>query len=504
MKLVEPDGAMLALSWEAHAEALARCETDAELLERVQEVARAEGIALSDASAMSPRPRVLIGRDTRPTSGALLQATLEGARCMGAEAVDMGLTTTPQLHFAVLEENEGRSNSEAHYLDTLLGAYRELTEGLTHGSRGDPTPLIVDCANGVGGPKLRELQTRLAGARLQLELRNCSASPELLNDQCGADHVQKEQRAPRGFTAEDAGARCCAIDGDADRLVYFRPLPAPPVVSDAEAPCSSSSLSSSMPISLFDGDRIAILAAEYIGGLVRRLPPAMAAEIRVGVVQTAYANGASTKYLRETLGLEVLWAKTGVKHLHRAAERFPIGVYFESNGHGTVLFHPSVRAALQRFLDDGSGEGTDDALSAAKELWALLRLINQAVGDAISCLLLVEVILARKGWTLREWSDLYADLPSRQLKVVVPDRTFIRCAEDESRAVWPGALQEEIDALVAAQRAQGRAARAFVRPSGTEDLVRVYAESASQEGADALAREVAALVGKHAQIALRG
>ena len=33
--------------------------------------------------------------------------------------------------------------------------------------------------------------------------------------------------------------------------------------------------------------------------------------------------------------------------------------------------------------------------------------------------------------------------------------------------------------------------RAFVRPSGTEDVVRVYAEASSQEAADKLALEVA-------------
>jgi phosphomannomutase len=34
-------------------------------------------------------------------------------------------------------------------------------------------------------------------------------------------------------------------------------------------------------------------------------------------------------------------------------------------------------------------------------------------------------------------------------------------------------------------------ARAFVRPSGTEDIVRVYSEAATQEAADALAARVA-------------
>ncbi len=40
----------------------------------------------------------------------------------------------------------------------------------------------------------------------------------------------------------------------------------------------------------------------------------------------------------------------------------------------------------------------------------------------------------------------------------------------------------------------GRAGRAFARPSGTEDVVRVYAEAETQEQADALARAVARLV----------
>lgn len=59
-------------------------------------------------------------------------------------------------------------------------------------------------------------------------------------------------------------------------------------------------------------------------------------ELDVGVVQTAYANGSSTKYLTEVLQIPVACTKTGVKHLHHRAKEFDIGVYFEANGHGTV------------------------------------------------------------------------------------------------------------------------------------------------------------------------
>jgi phosphoacetylglucosamine mutase len=54
---------------------------------------------------------------------------------------------------------------------------------------------------------------------------------------------------------------------------------------------------------------------------------------------------------------------------------------------------------------------------AVMRLLAASQLINQAVGDALSGLLLVEAILQYKGWSFQDWCGLYSDLPSRQLKV---------------------------------------------------------------------------------------
>ena len=51
-------------------------------------------------------------------------------------------------------------------------------------------------------------------------------------------------------------------------------------------------------------------------------------------------------------------------------------------------------------------------------------------------------------------------------------------------------MQEAINALVAAVPR----GRAFVRPSGTEDAVRVYAEAETREATDQLAKQVAEVV----------
>ena len=44
-------------------------------------------------------------------------------------------------------------------------------------------------------------------------------------------------------------------------------------------------------------------------------------------------------------------------------------------------------------------------------------MVNQAVGDALSGILMIETILRYYNWSLEKWNSMYEDLPSRQLKV---------------------------------------------------------------------------------------
>jgi phosphoacetylglucosamine mutase len=168
---------------------------------------------------------------------------------------------------------------------------------------------------------------------------------------------------------------------------------------------------------------------------------------------------------------------TGVKHLHHAAEHYNIGVYFEANGHGTVLFSPPTQAKLSQYQPSTPAQST-----ALGHLVNLTQLVNQTVGDALSDMLLVEVVLAHKSYTGVEWDSLYLDLPNRLVKVMVDDRNAFRTENAERRLVSPPGLQAKINDLVL--RYEG--GRSFVRPSGTEDVVRVYAEAVVKSQADGL------------------
>lgn len=237
---------------------------------------------------------------------------------------------------------------------------------------------------------------------------------------------------------------------------------------------------------MLDGDRIATLAASFIADLTRSA--GIEDDLRIGVVQTAYANGASTKYIQEHLRLPVVCTPTGVKHLHHAACNFDVGVYFEANGHGTVLFSND---AMRTFRDkQPQSPAQKDALET---LAAVGDLVNQTVGDAISDMLLVELILAHKDWTLKDWASTYSDLPNRLVRVEVGDKDLFQTTDAERRLSHPPGAQAEIDALVK----KYTNARSFARASGTENACRVYAEAATRAEADELAKKVAVVVETH-------
>ncbi|XP_056604331.1 phosphoacetylglucosamine mutase [Triplophysa dalaica] len=450
-------GEMVAASWEDHATQLANAEQDS-LLTELENIIEKETIDMNESAS------VYIGKDTRPSSGSLSQAVVDGVSSLGGKIHDYGLVTTPQLHYMVCCRNTngcyGSATMEGYY-QKLSHAFLQLTQNAPNRTD-DQKRLVVDGANGIGALKMREMEAFLR-SELQVVLSN-DGSRGKLNHLCGADHVKVQQKPPEDLTM-GAGERCCSFDGDADRIVYY--------YTDSDG-----------RFHLLDGDKIATLISTYLKELLTQA----GLDLQIAVVQTAYANGSSTRYLEDVMMVTVCCTKTGVKHLHHAAQQYDIGVYFEANGHGTVLFSKAAQKQILELVKDPNTN--DEKKRAVKLLENTVNLINQTVGDAISDMLVIEAVLAIRGMSVQDWDAIYTDLPNRQLKVKVSDRRVIDTTDAERRAVTPEGLQEAIDSLVK----KYKQARAFVRPSGTEDVVRVYAEADTQKGADSLAHEVSLVV----------
>ncbi|TNY22820.1 Phosphoacetylglucosamine mutase [Rhodotorula diobovata] len=450
VKLVDPHGEMLHSSWEQYATLLANATSDDALVTTLHHVIQATGVDLA------VKANVVYGHDTRPSCRSLVRAVVDGLAALDTDQVNAGLVTTPQLHYLVRCLNT-QGSSDAYGEPSVEGYYHKLAAAYTTLATGRHLlpALTVDCANGVGAPKLKEFLKVVGTDLLPLvTVRDTTTVAGSLNKDCGADFVKTQQRAPRGVDLVP-WQRYASFDGDADRIVFY--------YADAEG-----------TFHLLDGDKIAGLVAGFILDLVR---DAGLDDVKVGVVQTAYANGASTKYLTEVLGVPVTCVPTGVKHLHHAAESYDVGVYFEANGHGTVLFSP---ATLSLLSSPGPSSPTASQSAALSNLRALVDLINQTVGDALSDLLLVETILLHRQWSPAQWDSAYSDLPNRLVKVLVTDRTAFVTSDAERRLDRPEGVQARIDEAV--RGVEG--GRSFVRPSGTEDCVRVYAEANTRQAAD--------------------
>ncbi|KAJ1036551.1 hypothetical protein NDA13_000083 [Ustilago tritici] len=468
VKMVDPRGEMLESSWEPFCTTIANAVTDQDLIAALEKLVSHFKIDLTQPA------NVIVAYDTRPSCKSLVEAIVDGLSAMGAQTIDAGLKTTPQLHYLVKCLNT-RGTPDSYGEATEQGYYKKLAAAFLKlvPAKSDLPPLVVDCANGVGAYALTNLIKYLPEDQIAFRpLRTNTTTPGALNNGCGADYVKTNQSLPIGFEKENLhpGQRLCSFDGDADRIVYYY-LTGPPGAKDS--------------FRLLDGDKIASLAAGYLSELVK----AAGINLELGCVQTAYANGSSTKYLKQRV--PVTCTPTGVKHLHHAAESFDIGVYFEANGHGTILFSPSA----QRKIRD-STPSSPAAQTALDQLSALIDLINQTVGDAISDMLLVEVILRSRQWGPVEWDAAYQDLPNKILKVSVKDRFLFKTQDAERRLISPAGLQERIDELVG----KYKDARSFVRPSGTEDCVRVYAECAINSELAPLANGVAKLVSDYGSI----
>lgn len=306
--------------------------------------------------------------------------------------------TTPVLHWAVGTLNEriqAQASAipadhpvtlqvpdplpEAAYVEHLAASYKAIKASMLGTGAGGSQPagptarqaLLLDCAHGVGAGTAVELFKALeqVPGSIRAKLFNVGGEGTEVNLKCGADFVQKEKVLPANSQADSDGSSAApdahadadaapaaaaaaaaapadprpraSIDGDADRLVWF--------------------FMKGSAFRLLDGDKMTALISSYIMFLLKEAgiavatghahaagasdadaPAAGAAEskdaLSVGAVQTAYANGASTVYLTESIHIPVACTCTGVKYLHHEAKHFDIGIYFEANGHGTVLF----------------------------------------------------------------------------------------------------------------------------------------------------------------------
>ena len=355
----------------------------------------------------SPK-KIFIGHDTRKSYYEIQNEIIRGIRNISSNIliVNLDFVTTPQHHYLV-KYNFHNPNEYINKYKCVLNFDFNLDD------------LVIDCANGVGFLTLSKIKEYW---NLDFELVNTKIyQHNFLNHESGSDYVINDMKLPY-LSDKPYG---CSIDGDADRFIFY--------YHDSK-------------LNILDGDYIALL---YLLVVNKKLE----GDYSIGYIHTPYTNKAIIKYIKNlNEKINIKCTATGVKNLHHEALNYDISVYFESNGHGTILIN-NKELLNETFFKNIS------------------ILNNEVVGDGISGIFCVKYFLSVLNLSFEEWYNLVNKNNFLLYKMEIENKDIFKTNLVGDRLIEPKELQDELDVIM-----QNNDSFCFVRPSGTENVIRIYIE----------------------------
>lgn len=400
-------------------------------------------------------PRVVIGQDTRLSSGMLVNALSAGLCSAGAEVTLLGVIPTPAVAFLtrrlradagivvsashnsfeyngikifdsegfkladeleekiealVLGNGEGMACASSEKIGVCVAKEDSVSEYISYlrsacGERLDGLKIAIDCANGASSVCAYELFSSL-GAKCHM--LGCEPNGKNINDRCGSVHLDSLIECVKGGDF-DAGL---SFDGDADRFLCI----------DEHG-------------GVLDGDMImATLALDMKkrGALVKNT-----------VVGTVMTNFGFEAFCKEN-DISFIPARVGDRYV---LEEMLVGGYnFGGEQSGHIIFGD--------YSTTGDGE--------------------------LSALMLLS-LMKRKKQPLSRLCSVMKRYPQVIMNIPATPEAKLRLLTDH-----------EIKELIAKERALlGTRGRLLARASGTEALIRIMVESESEDEAYRVAEAVA-------------
>ncbi|KAI5180162.1 phosphoacetylglucosamine mutase [Nematocida sp. AWRm80] len=448
------------------------------------------------------KSRVFICRDTRESGERMTNKCLKASEALSGNHLlfDLGVCTTPQMHYIIREIHKRKvSNEECtkEIAKEILATYYKRIDRFTRAIKrvfGEQSKIerVLDSSNGVAKRIIEPLRDSFKEIADIFVLQNTQG----LNEKCGSDYIKTKRELPAGVTKTKDSIEIvtdrkvfsenkliCSFDGDADRIVYLSPE----------------------SNKIIDGDRLCVLLTLFINHLLT----VVGSKIGITSVVTDYSNGAAMKKLQSISDLKI--AGTGVKNMQREASKHTISVWFESNGHGTIYFSEKTKGVFkekaqytraENILDLETEAFTEEmnrilsmpimtldtpqerkhsswnekfiSISAQEANLLLLcisDLIDPFIGDAIMNMVVIESIFYSMFIRPTMLTELYKDLP------------YVLTSTAGKKDLISTLFVESI-------KAKYSDLRVHLRPSGTEDLIRVYVEGEDKNQLDKAVDEI--------------
>ncbi|MPR00220.1 phosphoglucosamine mutase [Modestobacter sp. I12A-02628] len=418
-------------------------------------VARAAASVLADRDGAS-RPVAVVGRDPRASGEMLEAAVVAGLASAGAEVLRAGVLPTPAIAFLT-----GRTGADLGVM--ISASHNPMPDnGIKLFSRGGhklPDAVEASIERTVTGRVLDEQRPTGRGVG---RVRDLARGAEDY-----VDHVLSALRQPlAGLTvvvdcAHGAAARCApevyrragatvhVIGGEPDGWNINDGIG-----STHLGPLTETVRRTGADIGIaHDGDADRCLAVTSDGALVD------GDEILAICALALHESGA----LKDDTVVATVMSNLGFHHTMRDA-----GIAVATTAVGDRYVLEALRSRDLSLGGEQSGH--------------LVFLEWATTGDGLLTGLALLSRMSATGASLAELASVVQKLPQTLVNVPVTDRLAVAASDEVARAV--NEVEEEL----------GDTGRVLLRPSGTEQLVRVMVEAPSQEQADAVAARLAAVV----------
>ncbi|CRG96351.1 phosphoacetylglucosamine mutase, putative [Plasmodium gallinaceum] len=420
-------------------------------------------------------------------------------------------------------------NSDKFYFDYFIYLFEDLydylnktyNEVLTNNCKEEK--IYVDCSNGVASLKIDNFKNifNILNKKI-IKINYINDEDSILNFNCGSEYVYSKKKVPINSPLEEINCKFCTFDGDADRILYFfldndkndynNFTNNPNVKNTLINNSFNENKNKDNNIVILDGPKIICLFLNCIIKMLSHIKinkeelisEKNIEKIDINIIQTAYVNTSFINYLNnmkkkvseeidifQYININIICTKTGIKYLDNVARKSSIGIFFEPNGHGTIyadinqLNEWSTKLCINK----------DTSFIALKKY---LLFFNQTAGDAIVDFIAIELTLSYLNLNIKQWDNFYKPYPSLYINIMCPKYILQKLKphpQHEHYLIEPKCLQRKIDEIV--NEVDSKNARCFIRPSGTENLIRIFAEAETSKKVNEILEKVKEIISQY-------
>ena len=334
--------------------------------------------------------------------------------------------------------------------------------------------ICIDLSNGVASLYKNQIMSIFNNKEnkfpLKIHLINDNNNEHELNINCGINSIL-EKKIPKNKKEKYASiVKCASLSSDLDSIIYY---------IDEEDGKNG--------IEIIKGEKIIVLYAKMLDFLIDNFSKNLKIKynemIKMGIITSKYSNGAFISFCENNLkNYKLSVTKTGINNIQKESKKFDISICYEYNGLGTIYISQDLSTKFGK-LSSLIETSKDSQIIELFQLF--IALFNSITSDGVSNLIVIESIMKSMNLSIKDVYDFYNEIPYKIVDIKMKYSKFIT-NEDDSKIIEPKNMQIIIDEL----SNKYANSKIYVRPTGTEDYLRVYVESETDDNCEKIIEEL--------------